>query len=139
MVFKVGGTRDFLAGIFVVVLRAIDFGALALAFALSSGLGAGGLALLDDQVVHVDRLDVLGESVRSNAGLALSSVLGRALDAAAREALLNAEDDVVGDECLEIEDLLDTETTESGTNNVRGKTEEALGDLLDTRVLAIEA
>ena len=60
-------------------------------------------------------------------------------DATTLQALVNAEDDVVGDVCLEVRDVLNTETAESGTDDVRGKTEEALSDLLDTGVLAVEA
>ena len=121
------------------MVRLRTFLGLSLALALSSGLGASRLAFLDDQVVHVDRLNVLGESVGVDAGLALSSLLRGALDAAALEALVDTEDDVVGDVSLEVKDFLYTEATESSTNDVRGKAEEALGDLLDTGVLAVEA
>ena len=55
------------------------------------------------------------------------------------QALVNTKDDVVGDVVLEVGNLLDTETTEGSADDVRGKTEEALSDLLDTRVLAVEA
>ena len=60
-------------------------------------------------------------------------------DATTLQALIDTEDDVVGDERLKVSDLLDTETTEGSADDVRGKTEEALSDLLDTRVLAVEA
>ena len=91
------------------------------------------------EVVDVNRRDRGRVSVGRNAGLALSARLARAVDAAALEALVNAEDDVIRNEGLEVEDLLDTESAEGGADDVRGKTEEALGDLLDTRVLAVEA
>ena len=54
------------------------------------------------------------------------------------QALVNAKDDVVGDVILEVGNFLDTETTEGSADDVRGKTEEALSNLLDTRVLAVE-
>ena len=59
-------------------------------------------------------------------------------DATTLQALIDTEDDVVGDERLKVSDLLDTETTEGSADDVRGKTEEALSNLLDTGVLAVE-
>ena len=80
-----------------------------------------------------------GVRVGRDAGLALGAGLARALDAAALETLVDAEDDVVRDEGLEVEHLLHTEAAESSADNVRGKTEEALGNLLHAGVLAVEA
>ena len=90
-------------------------------------------------MVDVHRGDGGRVGIRGDARLALRTRLAGALDAAALEAFVNAEDNVVGDECLEIRDLLHAETAESGTDDVRGKTEEALSDLRDTGVLAVEA
>ena len=59
-------------------------------------------------------------------------------DATTLQALIDTEDDVVGDERLKVSDLLNTETTEGSADDVRGKTEEALSNLLDTGVLAVE-
>ena len=90
-------------------------------------------------MVDVHRGDGGRVGVRGNAGLALGARLAGAVDAAALEALVNAEDDVIRNEGLEVEDLLDTESAEGGADDVRGKTEEALSNLLDTGVLAVEA
>ena len=90
-------------------------------------------------MVDVYRGDGGRVGVRGDARLALCTRLAGALDAAALKALIDTEDDVVGDERLMVIDLLDTETTEGSADDVRGKTEEALSDLLDTRVLAVEA
>ena len=59
-------------------------------------------------------------------------------DTATLQALVNTEDDVVGDVVLEVGNFLDTETTEGSADDVRGKTEEALSNLLDTGVLTVE-
>ena len=91
------------------------------------------------QVVHVRRTDGLRERIARNTRLALRAWLSGALNAAALEALVNAENDVVGDVRLKVRDVLDTEATEGGADNVRGKTEEALANLVDTGVLAVEA
>jgi hypothetical protein len=79
---------------------------------------------VDGQAKDVLAGDALGERVGRDARLGLRGRLLDARDAAALEALVDAQDDVVGDQVLEVRDVFDAEAAERRADDVRGQAED---------------
>lgn len=82
---------------------------------------------------------VLGELVSIHSGLLLGLGLFTPLQVAPLETPVDADGQVVRNTSGEADNLLDTNISESGSDDIRWETEESLSDLVNTRVLIVES